>query len=194
MSQEDKENTEVDVMLREAAMLILDPKYGKSRSEKVREAIRRLPKYPRLYRALAPLNRFVVMAQEGDPIRVMNILDVLDKQREKKVSALQERLATNTATTLERRKDNRRENAANYRKRLKNVIIVAEVERGRRMTKEERKALIERKREEWKIALEQKLRESVGKTRQEVSAEFVDQLDKLWQRRADEALAKVEGK
>lgn len=194
MSQEDKENTEVDVMLREAAMLILDPKYGKSRSEKVREAIRRLPKYPRLYRALAPLNRFVVMAQEGDPIRVMNILDVLDKQREKKISALQERLATNTATTLERRKDNRRENAANYRKRLKNVIIVAEVERGRRMTQEERKALIERKREEWKIALEQKLRESVGKTRQEVSAEFVDQLDKLWQRRADEALAKVEGK
>lgn len=194
MSQEDKENTEVDVMLREAAMLILDPKYGKSRSEKVREAIRRLPKYPRLYRALAPLNRFVVMAQEGDPIRVLNILDVLDKQREKKVSALQERLATNTATTLERRKDNRRENAANYRKRLKNVIIVAEVERGRRMSQEERKALIERKREEWKIALEQKLRESVGKTRQEVSAEFVDQLDKLWQRRADEALAKVEGK
>lgn len=194
MSQEDKENTEVDVMLREAAMLILDTKYGKSRSEKVREAIRRLPKYPRLYRALAPLNRFVVMAQEGDPLRVLNILDVLDKQREKKVIALQERLATNTATTLERRKDNRRENAANYRKRLKNVIIVAEVERGRRMSPEERKALIERKREEWKIALEQKLQESVGKTRQEVSSEFVEQLDKLWQRRADEALAKVEGK
>ena len=190
MDQTEKTNSEIDSELLKATLLLMDHKYGKSRTEKVRLAIQNLPKYPRLYRALAPLNCFVTMAAE-DPLHVMKLLDAIDIKREKEIAALKKRLATNTATVIERRKDNRRENAANYRRRLKNVIIVAELELGRRMTKDERDQLIAKMREQWKTDLENEVLASPGETRQEVAHRVVDNLDEFWQRQADEALAKL---
>lgn len=189
MDQTDKPNSKIDSELLKATQLLMDHKHGKTRTEKVRLAIQNLPKYPRLYRALVPLNCFVTMAME-DPLYVMKLLDAIDTKREKEIAALKKRLATNTATVLERRRDNRRENAANYRRRLKNVITVAELELGRRMTKDERDQLIAKMREQWKTDLENEVLASPSETRQEVAKRVVDYLDEFWQRQADEALAK----
>lgn len=189
MDQTDKTNSEIDSELLKATLLLMDHKYGKSRTEKVRLAIQNLPKYPRLYRALAPLNCFVTMAAE-DPLHVMNLLDAIEIKREKDIEALKKRLATNTATVIERRKNKRRENTANYRRRHKNVIIVAELELGRRMTKDERDQLIAKMREQWKTDLENEVLASPAETRQEVAERVTDYLDEFWQRQADEVLAK----
>lgn len=170
--------------LREAITLLLDKLYGKSRSDRVRTAIKNLPKPPRLYYAMEALNEIVVIARQ-DPFLAIRIVDEADKRREGEIARLEKALATGNATAEERRKEVLRQNAAKYRKRVNDAIAAREKHLGRRMTSEERKSYTQELQRTWKLALEQRVKESPGTNRHAVQKAYADELNDRMRKKAE---------
>ena len=129
--------------LRQAVCLLLDPKYGASRAERVRDAIRQLPKRRSFQRALKPLDELINVARQRASV-ALNIVYLADLRRDKLHE--EERAAT---PTLTRRRDVVSRNTTLYRKRVRDTLQAEEVRLGRRLTKQESEELLKRKRASW---------------------------------------------
>lgn len=162
--------------LRDAVKLLLSPRWGKGRIEKLRKAIKRLPRAPRLYRDLEPLNEFIVIAKQS-PLDALNLVDATERHLESILKEV-ERYGKNPNVPLEeQRKRHRAENTRKYNKRIREALKTEEIRRGRRMTKEEAKAFLDERKRLWAARLEQYKLENPALTPQEAAQEFVEQLN-----------------
>lgn len=188
-SIEDRLGITVDrARLRKAMELLLSPGRGAARSEKVKEAIKRLPSAPRLYRALEPLNEIIVVARQ-DALVALTLVEEADKIRESEKRKVVEAIVNETANSAQRRQVLLAENAKKYKDRLRNVIIDREYEIGRRLSPSERESYLAKKRKEWREGLNARLAQSVGVNRQDVQREYANHLNEVYRKRVERRLA-----
>lgn len=170
--------------LREAIVLVLDPRYGPSREQRVREAIAKLPHNRQFFwKAIEPLNEIVAVARQS-PTKAQDILDMASRKRGQ-LQAQREK-----ATPLDtKRRAHLRENTRNYRARLDNALKTEELRRQRRLTREEATAFLDEKRKLWKMRVEQFLQDHPEMKPAQARSVCTAQINKEVQERYERAVA-----
>lgn len=169
--------------LRQAVCLLLDHRFGAGRAERVRDAIRRLPKRRSFQRALKPLEELMNVAEQR-PTVAMEILYLADIRREKLHK--EQREATPGIT---RCRDVLARNTTLYRKRRRDAVQTEEIRLGRRLTDEEAAELLERKKASWKAGFAKYKDEHPELKHQDALAAYATLLNEKTERALERAKA-----
>lgn len=158
--------------LKAAIVLLLDGKYGESRTAKVRDAIK--SQSSRKFRApIEPLNELMAVARQS-ALTALDILDMADRSRKS--------LETEKEASLSENEKRRRallvENTRKYRTRCKQALMTEEVRRGRKMTADEAKEFLTERKELWNRKCELFVEAHPELKRYEALAQFSEQLNK----------------
>ena len=179
-------------LLKRAVVLLLDKKYGENRENKVREAIRRLPKFWIHFRGIAtPLNYLVELVVKK-PEYTLNVLNLLFLARSYR-SKLWEKLDASDPSA--KYKGVRKDCMRDYRIRCNAALETEEHRIGRKLTAEEATALLARKRAEWKkLAANYKIaHEGMRAAQGQLAKATKEHLLRRELRLRDEALQKPKG-